>query len=62
MTRKELILRMVAKLPDDVTYDRVMYHLGVMGAVEEGLEDVKHGRLIDHDELFDRLTESRSEE
>src|SRR5438128_581206 len=34
MTRKQLILRMIQKLPENVSYDRVMYHLTVMQKVE----------------------------
>jgi len=55
MTRKELILRMVGRLPDDVTYQRVMYHLGVMRAIEVGEEQIARGEVIDHDELFAEL-------
>jgi hypothetical protein len=55
MTRKELILRMVEKLPDDVAYDRVIYHLDVMRAVEEGTAQIERGEGIDHEELFTQL-------
>ena len=55
MTRKQLILRMLEKLPEDVAYDRVAYHLGVMKAVEEGEEDLRLGRTIPHDQVFDEL-------
>jgi hypothetical protein len=55
MTRKQRILSMIGRLPDDVTYDRIMYHLDVMKGIEKGMEDIEAGRFIDHDELFDRL-------
>jgi hypothetical protein len=55
MTRKDRVLRFVATLPDDVSYERILYHIGVMHAVEQGEADAAAGRLIDHDELFDRL-------
>jgi hypothetical protein len=55
MTRKELMLKFIAKLPDDVSYDRVIYHLGVMRAVEIGEEQIARGEVIDHDELFAEL-------
>jgi hypothetical protein len=55
MTRKEQILRMIERLPEDVSYERVMYHLDVMHNVELGMEDIKNGRFVDHDELFDEL-------
>jgi hypothetical protein len=57
LTRKELILRMVRRLPDDVTYDRVLYHLGVMKAVETGIEQIERGQYITHEELEKKLTE-----
>jgi predicted transcriptional regulator len=57
MTRKEKILRMVQKLPDDVTYDQVMYHLDVMSAIERGLEQAERGEGMDHDDLIASLEE-----
>jgi len=55
MTPKQNALRFIATLPDDVTYERILYHLGVMDAIERSEEDIKAGRVIDHDELFDQL-------
>ena len=55
MTPKQNVLRFVATLPDDVTYDRIAYHLDVMRAIEQGEADIKRGAVIDHDELFDEL-------
>jgi hypothetical protein len=55
MTRKERILNFLQKLPDDVSYDRVLYHVGVMKAIEEGLADSERGKGIEHEELFRRL-------
>jgi hypothetical protein len=61
MTRKELILRFLEKLPDDVSYDQVIYHLDVMRAAEEGTEQMKRGEWIDHDELFAELLGEEAE-
>jgi hypothetical protein len=55
MTRKERILNFLHKLPDDVSYDRVLYHVGVMKAVEEALIESERDRGTEHEELFDRL-------
>jgi hypothetical protein len=55
MTRKERILNFLQKLPDDVSYDRVLYHVGVMKAVEEALIESERGEGIEHEELFRRL-------
>jgi hypothetical protein len=55
MTRKERILNFVQKLPDDVSYDRVLYHVGVMKAIEAALIESERGEGIEHEELFRRL-------
>lgn len=55
MKRKEHILRMISRLPADVSYEQVIYHLDVLRNIEQGEEDFKRGRVIDHDELFARL-------
>ena len=55
MTRKERILRMVQGLADDVTYEKVMYNLSVMAAVEEGTAQADRGEGTEHDELFRQL-------
>jgi hypothetical protein len=55
MTRKQKIQGMIEKLPDDVTFARVIYHLGVMRAVEIGLEEAARGEGIEHEELFAML-------
>jgi hypothetical protein len=55
LTPKQNALRFIATLPDDVNYERILYHVGLMHAVEQAEADIKAGRYIDHDELFDRI-------
>jgi hypothetical protein len=55
MTRKQKILRMIERLPEDVSYERVAYDLSILQDIEIGLEQAARGEGIDHDELFDRL-------
>jgi hypothetical protein len=55
MTRKERILGFLNKLPDDVSYDRVLYHVSVMRDIESALMESKRGEGTEHEELFDRL-------
>ncbi len=61
MTRKERILNFLQKLPDDVSYERVLYHVGVMKAVEEALIESERGEGIEHEELFRRLLNENEE-
>ena len=52
LANKAQILRMVGKLPDNVTYDRILYHLDVLLSIESGMDQIKHGEVIDHDDLI----------
>jgi hypothetical protein len=55
MTPKQNVLRFVATLPNDVSYARILYHIGVMHAVEQGEADAAAGRVIEHDALMAEL-------
>lgn len=55
MTRKERILNFLQKLPDDVSFDRVLYHVSVMRDIEAGLAESDRGQGVEHEELFRRL-------
>ncbi len=55
MTRKERILRLIERLPGDVDYQRMLYHLTVLKGVEIGVEQMQSGEGIDHDAFLDRL-------
>ena len=43
--------RLVDALPDDATWDDVMYRLYVRQSIERGLDDSDAGRTISHDEV-----------
>ena len=50
MTAKETVRALLDRLPDDCSLDDVLYHLYVVQAIGEGLEDAAAGRVIPHDE------------
>jgi hypothetical protein len=52
---KETVKALLDRLPDDCRLDDVLYHLYVIQAVESGLEDVAHGRVITHDAVAEEL-------
>lgn len=62
MTRKDLILRMVQRLDDDVPYERVIYQLGVLKGVEIGLEQAERGEGTEHEEFMAQLLEEEWQE
>jgi hypothetical protein len=62
MTNKQRILQMVERWPDDISYDKALYHLSVLQAIDEGLRDIEAGRTKDFDEVFDELERRCDEE
>ena len=55
MTNKQRILQMVKRWPDDISYEKAIYHMSVLQAIDEGLKDIEAGRTRDFDEVFDEL-------
>ena len=45
----------IDRLPDDATWDDVMYELYVRESVDAGLADVAAGRTVPHDQVRARL-------
>ncbi|HYV38709.1 MAG TPA: hypothetical protein VE988_23695 [Gemmataceae bacterium] len=62
IANKGQVLRMIARLPEDVTYDRVLYHLDVLNGINIGMDEVERGEGIEHDELFNRLMAEDAQE
>jgi hypothetical protein len=52
---KEEMLRIVEQLPDDATWDDVVYQVYVHQSIEAGLKDCQEGRTISVDEVRRRL-------
>lgn len=40
---KEKVLAMIGRLPNDVTYDRIIYHLEVMKGIEQAVAEAGQG-------------------
>lgn len=51
MTTKETVIELVQSLPEDVSFDEIMYHLYVRQKVESGLEELDSGRGVPHEEV-----------
>lgn len=48
---KKQVHDVVDRLPDDATWDDVLYHLEVVRDIEAGLEDAKAGRVHTTEEV-----------
>jgi predicted transcriptional regulator len=49
---KKAVLELAQELPDECTWDDVMYRIFVRQKIDAGLRDSEAGRLISHDEVF----------
>ena len=54
-TAKEEVSKLLAKLPDDCTYEDIQYHLYVIQKVERGLRDAKEGRVLSQEDVEKRM-------
>ena len=54
-TVRDQARQVVEQLPDDATWDDVLYEFYVRQSVEAGLDDIRAGRTITTDELRRRL-------
>ena len=58
---KNAVLELAQELPDECTWDDVMYTIFVRQKIDAGLKDSEAGRLISHDEVFKEFAnETRS--
>jgi predicted transcriptional regulator len=55
MSMKEEAIRLVEKLPDEFSWDDLMYEIYVRKAIEAGIADSKAGRTIPVEELRARF-------
>ena len=56
---KEQALRMVESLPENATWDQLMYHIYVRQAIESGLKDSEAGKTLDVKEVRSRFRLSK---
>lgn len=57
MTTKELIRRLLDRLPDDATIEDVQYQIYVLQKLQAAEEDVAAGRVVSHDEVMKELAQ-----
>jgi predicted transcriptional regulator len=52
---KEEIRRLLDKLPEDVSYEDVQYHIYVQQAVQRGLDAADRGEVVSQQEIERRM-------
>jgi predicted transcriptional regulator len=55
VTAKDSVRQMLDELPDDATYEDIEYRIYVRRKVEQGLEDLREGRVVSHEEVERRM-------
>ena len=51
MSTKEAALRLIERLPDDVSLEDIMYELYFRQRVDRGLQEIEEGALISHEDV-----------
>ncbi len=59
-TVKQVAAALLENLPDDVTWERLQYHLFVRQQIDLGLADAAAGKLLETSEVRKRLDDAKS--
>jgi predicted transcriptional regulator len=59
-TVKELVREVVETQPEDASYEEIMRELAFDRMVNRGMEDVRHGRVMDDEEMSRRIRQWQS--
>ncbi|MBA2492462.1 MAG: hypothetical protein H0V34_12465 [Gammaproteobacteria bacterium] len=54
-TVKEAARKLVEELPDEATWDDLMYEIYVLQKIEEGVRAADEGRVLSHEEVRQRF-------
>ena len=55
MNSKEIAIRIIQGLPDEVTWADIEERIRFLGAVDRGLADIKSGKVVPHKEVKESL-------
>lgn len=57
MSVKEAIIQHVAGMPDDITWDEILYRLYLLETVEESRTQIREGKCHSHEEVKEIVKE-----
>ncbi len=55
MTTKELIRKLLDKMPDNATIEDIQYQIYVLQKIQAGEEDLGAGRIVSNDQVMQDL-------
>jgi len=50
-TARDEAIKMIARLPEEVSWDEIMYKIYAKRKIEEGLKAADEGRTVSHEEV-----------
>lgn len=59
MTAKQAVLELVTKLPDDSSWDDILYRLALRERVEESLAAAERGEIYTHEQVLEMTRQWR---
>lgn len=54
-TAKQEAIEAIARLPDSVNFDEILYRLYVLNKINQGMQDANEGKGISSDELMHEI-------
>jgi len=54
---KEEAKKLLDKLPDEISWDDIMYEMYVRNKIDKGIKAAEEGKLISHDEVKKRFSQ-----
>ena len=55
MTIKQKVCEVIARMPEESTFEDIQYHLYVLECIERGEQDIEDGKTLTHDQVENRL-------
>lgn len=55
-TTKEEVRRLLDQLPEDVSLEDIQYQLYVRQKIQQGLQNVREGKVLSHQEVEERMS------
>ncbi len=55
VSAKEEVRRILEVIPDSASFEDIQYHIYVREKIEQGLKDVKEGRVLSQEEMEQRM-------
>jgi predicted transcriptional regulator len=53
---KEETIQLIERMPDDCTVEDILYELYLKQKVDKGLQDIREGRVVKHQEAKQRIS------